>query len=137
MNVNNQSFNFGNASIFMLGRNVTGIAGFSFKPDQETSLNFGAGNQPVSIGKGRKTVEGSLTLYAYEVVALERAVGQGKSLTDIPAFDVVTTYGDNPVDMTSIVLKSCVISGYEWNNDNSTTEDTVEVSLVIAGLEVQ
>lgn len=121
----------------MLGRNVTGIAGFSFNSAQETAINFGAGNQPVSIGKGRKTVEGSLTLYAYEVIALERAVGNNKSLVDIPAFDIVATYGDNPVDMTSIVLKNCVISGYEWNNDNATTEDTVTVNLVIAGMQVQ
>lgn len=82
------------ASIRMniLGRTVDGVVAIKYSDKTNKTNNYGAGNKPVSRGKGNYEAEASITLYAYEVVAIQRALGPNKNLADILPFDVPVTY---------------------------------------------
>lgn len=136
MKVNNQTYDFGSARVFLLGREVQGISGIEYSVSQEKGFNYGAGNQPVSVGRGRKTVESTLTLYGYELMALQQAVGQGKGIEDIPAFDLVISYGNDPASLTTVTLKHCEFTGFSTSLDNENTSDEFEVPMIVAAIEV-
>ncbi len=76
----------------MLGRDIEGITELSYNDNVEKDNAYGAGGMPVGRGEGNYSAKASITLYKEEVVALQRAIGPGKRLTDIAAFDINVHY---------------------------------------------
>lgn len=135
MNFNNQSYDYGQASFFMLGRSVQGITSVNVSASQEAQFNYGAGNQPQSISRGRKTVEGTMGLMGFEVVALEKAIGAGKDLLDLPLFDMTVTFGNNASNMSSRIIRGIKITQVDTNIDRDNVEDTVQIEFIAAKVE--
>lgn len=89
---NSKEYEWSNVEVLFLGKPVTGIRGVSYKESQEKELLYARGNKPRSIQKGNKAYSGSISLLQSELEALQIAAGKGKSILDIPAFDIVVAY---------------------------------------------
>jgi len=89
---NSKQYEWSNVEVVMFGRPVTGIRGVSYKASQEKEVIYGRGNKPMSIQKGNKSFECSLSLVQSELEALLMAAGPGASVLDIPAFDIIVAY---------------------------------------------
>lgn len=135
MNFNNQSYDFGQASFFMLGRQVQGITGISFSSSQEAQFNYGAGNEPQTVSRGKKTLEGTISLMAFEVVALEKAIGAGKDLLDLPLFDMTITFGNDPSQISSRLIRGIKITKYDVSIDSDNVTDTVAIEFIAGSIE--
>lgn len=104
--INGTAYSWSQIVLNILGTQVAGVTSISYNETQEMQDNFGAGNRPVSRGYGRIQAEGSLTLHAEEVEALQAAVTTGR-LQDIPEFDVVVSYLPEGGNIVSHTLKNC------------------------------
>lgn len=78
--------------INLLGYNPAGITAISYDDTQEKVNNYGIGIYPVSRGLGKYEATAKITLAAYEIDAIQEAVGTGKRLQDIPPFDIVVAF---------------------------------------------
>ena len=89
--INGQAYDFTQIIMTVLGVPVAGITSINYKEEQEKSNNFGAGNRPVSRGRGAINADGSIELSMNEVEALRDAAPSG-SLLKIPPFTITVTY---------------------------------------------
>lgn len=74
-----------------LGRTIDGVTKIQYDDNQVKENFYGAGPHPVGRGNGNFEPTCSITLYAYEIVELQRAIPT-KRLQDIPPFDIVVSY---------------------------------------------
>lgn len=89
---NSKEYQWSNVEVLMLGRPVTGIRAIEYTEKQEKEVIYSRGVKPRAIQKGNKTFECKISLLQSELEALQLAAGTGKSVLDIPAFDVVVSY---------------------------------------------
>lgn len=94
MAFNSREYEFGDVSITVGGRDVTGIRGVSYKEKIEREAIYGKGRYPHSIQSGNVSIEGEITLLQSEVESLVRE-GRGSLLS--LAVDIVVSYG-NPAN---------------------------------------
>ncbi len=90
--INGEEYAWADITVFMHGRPIIGIQGISYKTEQEKELIYGAGNEPLGIGRGNKKYEGEISLLQSEYEALIRAVGKDSDLTDFRGFDITVSY---------------------------------------------
>ena len=76
--------------VYMGGRFVTGIRGFSYKTKQGKEPIYGEGSQPQAMGRGNKSYECSMKVLQSELEAL--IISGGGDITNIPPFTVVHSY---------------------------------------------
>ena len=105
MNYNIQSYDFGAASFNMLGRFVQGISGVTIDTTQEASWRYGANNKPMSVARGQKANEGTITLHGFEFVTLVKALPPGSDIFDLPLFDMNISFGNDPSAISSRTVK--------------------------------
>jgi len=111
---NSREYSFADISVVMLGRPITGLRGVKYKATQEKEIVHGAGNKPLSIAKGKKTFEGSLTLLQSELEALLVAAGTGKDVMDLNNIDVIVTYEPNDgLPFITDILKNVQFKEFE------------------------
>ena len=60
--INGVSYGWSSIQLNLFGQPVAGIKSIDYTRKQEKKLNWGAGTEPVSIGYGRKSCEGSIEL---------------------------------------------------------------------------
>jgi hypothetical protein len=89
---NSAEYSWCDIELVLQGRKITGLRGISYKTSQEKEHIFGAGSEPVAIGRGNKKYEGEITLLQSEYEALVRAAGRGKDVTDLRGMDIVIAY---------------------------------------------
>jgi hypothetical protein len=96
MIINGRQYEWADISLILGGRLVTGARGISYKESQEKELLYGKGNRPMSIQKGNKKYEGSVTLLQSEVETLKelgRSIVGRASILDLN-LNAVVCYGD-------------------------------------------
>jgi hypothetical protein len=96
MIINGRQYEWADISLILGGRLVTGARGISYKESQEKELLYGKGNRPMSIQKGNKKYEGSVTLLQSEVETLKelgRSIVGRASILDLN-LNAVVRYGD-------------------------------------------
>ena len=94
--------------INMLGYNPAGVSSISYDDTQEKVNVYGMGIYPVSRGVGKYEATCKITLAAYEIDAIQKAVGQGKRLQDIPAFDITVAFIPTGEDkLITHVIRNC------------------------------
>jgi hypothetical protein len=133
---NSKEYEWADVEVVMLGRPVTGIRGVTYKETQEKEVVYARGNKPRAIQKGNKSYEGSITLLQSELEAIQAAVGKGKSLNDIPPFDIVVAYVPN--DGSPIITD--IIKNAEFNEVEKSLKQNdkfMEVTLPIIALGVE
>lgn len=96
MIINGRQYEWADISLILGGRLVRGARGISYKESQEKELLYGKGNRPMSIQKGNKKYEGSVTLLQSEVETLKelgRSIVGRASILDLN-LNAVVCYGD-------------------------------------------
>lgn len=95
--VNGRQYEWGDITFVLGGRVVVGCRGISYKESQEKELLYGKGNRPLSIQKGNKKYDGSVTMLQSEVETLKELAreiyGNRGSLLDLN-LNAVVCYGD-------------------------------------------
>jgi hypothetical protein len=135
MAFNSKQYGFSDVRVIVLGREIEGFRGVSYKVSVEKEHLHGRGKKPLSIQSGTETVEGELMLLQSEVTALIatiKSVDPKMKLTDV-SFDIVVTYGDGTTATTDIV-RSCEFTEYEKGLENG--DKFMEVSLPFLALDI-
>ncbi|MBQ7530842.1 MAG: hypothetical protein IJT12_03980 [Paludibacteraceae bacterium] len=70
MLINGREYEWGDITLTLAGRVVTGARGISYKESQEKNLLYGKGNKPLSVQKGNISYSGELTMLQSEVESL-------------------------------------------------------------------
>ncbi|MDR0872988.1 MAG: hypothetical protein LBN27_05910 [Prevotellaceae bacterium] len=110
-------------TVNMLGRDVEGITELNYSDTVEKENVYGAGAFPVGRGEGNYAATCNITLLHEEIVALQRALGPGQSLTDIDPFDINVLYESGGI-MYKDRIRNCEFKGNARNpkqNDKSIT----------------
>jgi len=100
--INNKEYAWGDITVVVLGRPVTGITGIEYKTKRVTEARYGAGVEPKSIQKGRREYDGTLTLMQSEVIALNKAAQMSghKDILDLDVDIIVAYIGNNNIITT-------------------------------------
>jgi hypothetical protein len=99
---------FKDIRVRLLGRDIVGLQGITYKKTVEKEFLYGRGSKPLGIQTGNQKVEGTLSIFQSEFEALQAAVGD---ITTVQ-FDVVNTYGDGDKAKTDMIL-SVSVTEYE------------------------
>jgi hypothetical protein len=89
---NSAEYSWADVKVVVLGKEIKGIAGVTYKVSQEKEVIYGAGNEPRGMARGNKSYEGELVLRQSELESLKNAAGKGKDITDLAGFDIVIAY---------------------------------------------
>lgn len=89
--INGQAYDYTQIIMSVLGVPVAGVTSINYTEEQEKTNNFGAGNRPVSRGRGAINASGSIELSMNEVEALRDAAPEG-SMLKIPPFEITIVY---------------------------------------------
>lgn len=120
----------------LLGRTVTGITAIKYDDKVEKVNNYGAGNMPVSRGYGKYEASASITLHHYEIDAIQRALGIGKRIQDIPPFEITVSYlADNTDQIVTHVLRNCEFTSNKREVKTGDTVIEVELELILSHIE--
>jgi len=106
--VNGVEYSFVDIRVRIGVTEIVGITAIEYNITQEKENIYGAGEQPVSRGRGAKEYEGSMTLLMSELELL-RAVAVDGDITNLLPFDLQVSYvptGD-PTKLTNHTLQNC------------------------------
>jgi hypothetical protein len=96
MSFDSREFEYADTKVSVLGRELTGLRGLTYKKSQEKEPVYGQGNEPKAIQRGNKKYEGTLMLLKSDfddMNAAARAAGY-QDITDVPgtAIDITCVY---------------------------------------------
>ena len=77
--INGREYEWADLTLILAGRDVIGIRGAEYGPKQDKEHLYGKGNEPLSIQRGNKTYEGTLTVLQSELETL-KLLGRGTIL---------------------------------------------------------
>lgn len=86
MGFDTREFEYADVKVKMLGAELDGLRGLTYKKSQEKEPVYGAGNKPKAIQRGNKKYEGNLMLLKSDFDLLNKAaVSAGYTdITDVP-----------------------------------------------------
>lgn len=119
--------------LFMGGRFVTGIRGFSYGVSKNKELIYGEGSEPLDVGRGNKTPKCELKVLQSELEAI--ILSGGGDPNEIPPFTIVHQY----VRKGTTAIVTDVITGVEitdWTKAMDQGATFMEVTLPCICLKV-
>lgn len=110
-----REFEFADIRIKMLGAQLSGLRGLTYKKDREKEHVYAAGPDPKGIQRGNRKYEGTLTLLKSDYDALELAARTAgyDDIVEVPFTDVVITVVYQQEDGT---LKTDTLIGCEFTS---------------------
>lgn len=91
-----RQFEFADTKVCILGVELSGLRGLTYKYSQEKELVYGAGNNAKSIQRGNKKNEGSLTVLKTDFDAMNAAARTAgyQNIVDVPGskINITCTY---------------------------------------------
>lgn len=129
------AYSAGDVKVRMLNRTLDGVSKIKYGSKQKKENLYGMGREPVQRGHGNKEYEGSITLKAFEIDAIQRAARNG-DITAIKPFDIVVSY----LDADENLIKTDIIGYVEFTGDtreikSGEMEIETECELVIGKIE--
>lgn len=119
MAFDSREFEFADIKVSMLGTELSGLRGLTYKKSQEKELIYAAGNQPKAIQRGNKKYEGTITLLKSDFDLLNtasRAAGY-EDITDVPGrlINITCLYqkSDDGLQLKTDSLQNVEFSDYE------------------------
>ena len=112
--INGQAYDYTQIIMSVLGVPVAGVTSINYTEEQEKTNNFGAGNRPVSRGRGAIEASGSIELSMNEIEALRDAAPSG-SMLKIPPFEITIDY----LNLQKVVTHK--LKNVEFTNDGVET----------------
>ncbi|MGE0635989.1 MAG: hypothetical protein AB7P01_06090 [Bacteroidia bacterium] len=120
-----------NVRINILGRTITGIVSIDRGIKRKKENQYGAGDEPDHRGYGNKEYECSLTLYKYEVDAIQSLLQPGQDLTDIAPFDIPLQW----LDTGQTVISKETWKDFEFTEEKlSTKQGDTKTEIVLPGI---
>lgn len=110
MAFDSREFEFADTKVFLLGRELSGLRGLTYKRSIEKEPVYGAGRKAKAIQRGNEKIEGTLMLLKSDYDALNTAaVAAGyQSIIDVPGtvINITCVYQkpDNPKPNTVKIL---------------------------------
>lgn len=131
--INGRAYDYTQVVVNVLGVPLAGVTSIEYSEEQDKTNNFGTGNRPVSRGHGAIDSKGTIEISMNDVEAI-RDVAPNGSFLQIPAFDIVVTYG-NPQKVVTHTLKNCefttdMAGGAQGDTDIKKTFDLVIAEVV-------
>lgn len=108
--INGVRHSWASVKINFLNRTATGVSAISYGDKQDKVNNYGAGNFPISRGRGKYEANAKITLHAYESDAILKSViaAGGERLQDAGMFDVIVAYLPEGSDtLITHVIRNC------------------------------
>lgn len=124
-------FAFKDINVTLLGRNIAGLQGITYKRMSEGEIVYGRGNKGLGIQEGNERIEGTLKILQSEYEALAAAVrvaSPGSNITDV-RFDIVNTYGEGLTAVTDII-QTVKITEYEKGMDQNDKYKVIELPFI-------
>lgn len=92
-NFDSREFEYADVKVAMLGVELSGLRGITYKKTQEKEEVFGAGNNPKAIQRGNKKYSGNLALLKSDYDQLNKAaIAAGyEDLIDVPGTEINIT----------------------------------------------
>jgi len=90
---NSREYEFADVRVQVLGAELTGLRGLTYKKSREKEAVYGAGSDPRSIQRGNKSYEGTLTVLKSDLDAMNlaaRAAGYD-DVVEVPGKNIVIT----------------------------------------------
>lgn len=119
MAFDSREFEFADIKVALLGVELSGLRGLTYKKSQEKELVYGAGNQPKAIQRGNKKYEGALLLLKSDFDMLNTAArGAGyEDITDVPGrlINLTCVYqkSDDAAKLSTATLINLEFTEYE------------------------
>lgn len=108
------AYSAGDVKVRLLDRTLDGVSKIKYGSKQKKENLYGMGHEPVQRGHGNKEYEGSITLKAFEMDALQKAAKtKNGDITTIKPFDIVVSY----MDADEKLIKTDVIKYVEFTGD--------------------
>lgn len=110
MPFDSREFEFADTKVSILGVELTGLRGLTYKKSQEKEHLYAAGNQPKGIQRGNKKYEGSLMLLKSDFDALNAAaIAAGyEDIVDVPGNLIVLTCVYLKPNALAVSSDSCI-----------------------------
>ena len=133
MAFNSRQYEWGDVTVVLGGRDITGIRGIKYTEKGEKEALFAKGRHAHSIQTGNITVEGEITVLQSELIALERA-GNGSILG--LNVDAVVSFG-NPALGDAMTTDRIVGIGFtEAPTEMKQGDKNMEISIPFIALVV-
>lgn len=132
--INGISYAWADMKFTFLGREVVGITAVSWTKKHDKTNNYGAGDEVISRGHGKKEYDANITLECKEVVGILDALEEGEDLTDIAPFELSISFlndSNKKVDVT-IHNVEFLESGLDAKSGDTSIE--IELPLIISGI---
>ncbi|GAA4271633.1 hypothetical protein U6A24_13690 [Aquimarina gracilis] len=134
--INGQRHSWSSIEVNVLDRIVTGVTAISYDDSQVKENHYGSGDMPVFRGRGKYEAKASMTLYNYEVEAIQQALPKGKRLQDIPIFDVKVSFLDDASsDVVTHVIRNCEFKTNKRDMKQGDTKIEVQLDLIVSHIE--
>ncbi len=133
--INGQRHSWSSIEVNLLDRIVTGITSISYDDTEMKENHYGAGNMPVHRGRGKYEANASMTLYNYEVEAIQTALPRGQRLMDSPPFDVKISFLDESNAIITHVIRNCEFKSNNRNMSQGDTKIEVSLDLIVSHIE--
>lgn len=136
--INGTNYSNCNLQNIAFGVPVSGITEISYSIKQTKELNYGAGIEPVSVGFGNKTYEGSITVYKDWWQSVINASPNKDPLSILP-FDWTISYGNSSSPFTPTVpivtetLKSLMFLEDSMKSSQGETKILITIPFIFAG----
>jgi hypothetical protein len=133
-NINGVAYAHSDIIVNILGVPVVGVTEITYSDPQDMELNYGAGNQPISVGFGKINPTGSVTMEMHEVEKLTDVAPAGK-LQNIPFFDIGVNFRTEDGKVARHRLIQCRFKGRDTSSAVDNTQLTETLELLVGGVE--
>ncbi|MBP4139624.1 hypothetical protein [Flavobacterium geliluteum] len=133
MSFNSRQYEWGDLTLVLGGRDITGFRGIKYTEKGEKEALFAKGRHAHSIQTGNITVEGEITILQSELIALEKA-GKGSILG--LNVDGIVAYGNPSLGDTMTTDRIVGISFTEAAKEMKQGDKNMEVTIPFIALAV-
>lgn len=134
--INGKEYSYEHISVVLFGRPLIGIEGVTYSESKSRNNIYGRGDKPVARGSGNREYSGTLTIHQSEFDALQQAVGQGRTVTDIAPFEIAVNYADEDGNKTTDILSYVEINNWEKGMQSGDGHMTIDLELTIGNMEL-
>lgn len=134
--INGVRYGFARIEINLFGRIITGFTAISYDKEKAYGNEYGAGEDPVHRSVGTNTYSGSsMTMYKYEVDAIESQLPAGTDLTDIAPFSIKVVFLPKGSDQLQVeTLLNVQFTKRSFKSQQGDANLQMEVPFIYAGL---
>jgi hypothetical protein len=130
--VQGKEYDFEDIKVKIFDKEPIGITAVKYGHKQETQLQHGRGKTAIAYTRGKYEATGEIGLLQSELEAIQRTLPKGKSLTDIPPFDITVSYAmEGDTNAVTDILKGCFFTEVSKELKAGGTAMEVKLPLVI------